>query len=207
MNEFPPDLSLSWGDPVDHSNRDQRPEPIINPFTVIVDTREQAGWSFTGFNSDSDRKFRPLVIYTESKGLKTGDYSIKGFEDQVCVERKSPADAFSTFTVDRERFERELERMKSMRFSAVVIECDWERILLGPDKVGSSDEHRRVIGKTVYRSILAWQQRFPNVHWLPMPGRAAAEMACFDVLTRFWKERQEELKAAQRARQAKLFEE
>lgn len=189
---------FSWGDPVNHANRDERPEPVINPFTLIVDTREQAPWSFTGLHADSDKKFRPLVVHCERKRLETGDYTIKGMESDITIERKSPADAFSTFTVDRDRFERELERMKSLKFAAVILECDWSDVTLGPVNLRTSEEHRRVIGKTVYRSILAWQQRFSNVHWLPMPGRAAAEMCALDVLVRWWKDREWEKKQAEK---------
>lgn len=187
---------FSWSDPVDRSNRETRDEPAINPFTVIVDTREQAPWQFQGLRADSKTKYRPLVVFIERQGLKSGDYSIKGFEDQFSIERKSLADAFQTFTVERERFERELERLNEMKFAAVVIEGDWNALTGGPDRLDRSDRQREVIGKTCYRSILAWQQRFKGVHWMLMPSRDWAERTAFRIMQRFWEDREYEKKQA-----------
>lgn len=196
MSDFP---SFAWGDPVNRDNREEQPTPVLCPFSVVIDTREQAPWSFTGFKADSNKKYRPLVVNTETRTLPTGDYSIYGMEADICIERKSPSDAFSTFTADRERFERELERMAAMRWSAVVIECGWDQILAGPQRMERSEKHSEVIGKTVYRSILAWSQRYPMVHWFPMPTRLAAERTAFRLLERWWIDRKEEEKQAEKA--------
>jgi len=66
--------------------------------TIIVDTREQ----------------KPLEFVTsEVSGLKTGDYSVKGYEDKFCVEHKTIKDLIGTCShKNRERFRRELQRMK-----------------------------------------------------------------------------------------------
>lgn len=197
---FPP---VVWGDHVDRSNRQIRDEPLINPFTVIVDTREQAPWSFQNLRADSSQKYRPLVVFTERKGLESGDYTIKGYEDQFSIERKSLADAFSTFTVDRERFERELERLNKMRFAVIIVEAGFDTIIAGPERLDRSDRQRQVIGKTVFRSILAWQQRFSRVHWCLMPGRQFAEHTAFRHMQRFWEDREWEKKEA-RIRQMQL---
>lgn len=192
--------SLHWGDPVDRSNREVSETPAINPFTVIIDSREQAPWSFSGLRADSEKKYRPLVVFTEKCGLPTGDYSIKGMEADITIERKSLADAFSTFTTDRERFERELERMRSFKFGAVIIEAGWEAVIAGPKRIDRSEEQSRIIGKTCYRSILYWTQRFPNVHWFLMPDRLTAERTCFRLLECWWKDREDERKRTEKER-------
>ena len=64
----------------------------------IVDTREQLP-----LNLDPLR--------TEPATLPTGDYSLKGLEHHVCIERKSLDDLLGCVGRDRERFERELHRM------------------------------------------------------------------------------------------------
>lgn len=196
-HDFPP---IHWGDPVDHSNRDIRDEPTHSPFEVLIDTREQAPWQFRGLNGDSRRKFRPLVVFTDRATLKTGDYSIKGFDgpNGIVIERKSLADLFGTLTHDRERFVRELERMQEFRVSAVVIEGGWDQIIMGPRRSDQTDEHSKVIGKTVFRSIIAFQCRY-RTQWLPMPSRNTAEQAAFRLLERFWWDREDERKAAEKA--------
>ncbi len=205
--EFPP---VTWGDPVDHSNRVIRDEPLINPFEVLIDTREQAPWSFQGLTGDSKRKFRPLAVFTDRATLKTGDYSVKGFEtDGICIERKSLADLFATLTAERNRFVRELERMQEFRVSAVIVEGGWDQIILGPRRADQSDEHSLVIGKTVFRSIIAFMSRY-RTQWLPMPTRSIAEQTAFRLMERFWWDREEERnvteKAAKEAEQGRLFE-
>lgn len=198
--------SLTWGDPVDHGNRVTEPAPVVCDFTIIVDTREQAPWQFAGMKCDSKKKYRPLIVPTERMGLPTGDYSIVGHHDAIAIERKSPADAFGTFTNDRERFERELVRLQAMtHFACVIIECELSELVEGPKSPLKSETHSKVIGKTVYRSILAWQQRFRGVHWFLAPGRQAAERLAFRMLERYWVDRMEERKAAEAARQGELF--
>ena len=46
-----------------------------DPFTIIVDTREQTPWEF-GFHNTAKRK------------LDTGDYSMEGYESLFTIERK-----------------------------------------------------------------------------------------------------------------------
>ena len=80
---------------------------------IIVDTREQTGYVFEKYDD----------VDTVRKGLKTGDYSVVGYESLVGVERKNPMDAISSVVSGRERFKREWVRgTKLLRF-AIVIEC------------------------------------------------------------------------------------
>lgn len=104
-------------------------EPLITDYTIVVDTREQAPFSFTGHRADAKKRHRPLVVRTVIGTLKTGDYSLLGYEDRITIERKSLADAYSTFSQDRERFERELLRMAKFENSHIVIEADWPMLL------------------------------------------------------------------------------
>ena len=68
--------------------------------TAISDSREQAPYDFS-----------PMA--TKRATLATGDYSIRGLEDLVCLERKALDDLTGCITHDRERFERELQRYLS----------------------------------------------------------------------------------------------
>lgn len=82
-----------------------------SPFTIISDTREQHGWTFP-----DDQ----LVI---SAALPAGDYSISGYENVIAIERKSLSDLVNTVIHDRDRFFRELVKLKSYRRKAVVVEA------------------------------------------------------------------------------------
>lgn len=90
---------------------------------IIRDTREQAGYDFACITP-------PPVVNVAT--LTTGDYSLKGLENQITIERKNLSDAFGTFGRGRARWERELERMAGYQFAAVVIEADWHTIVRRP---------------------------------------------------------------------------
>ena len=137
---------------------------------IIRDTREQRGWDFACIAPP------PLV---EVATLASGDYSVKGLEDQVAIERKSLPDAFGTFGQGRDRFERELTRLSQLRFGAVVLEADWDTIVFRPPA------RSRLSPKTVIRSMAAWAIRH-GVHFYWLPNRAAAEKWTFILLERFW---------------------
>lgn len=59
----------------------------IPKYTVIQDTREQKGWYFSEYDKCNGM---------EQGSLKTGDYTLKGFEDMVCIERKFSVEEIAT---------------------------------------------------------------------------------------------------------------
>lgn len=124
-------------------------------------------------------------VLTKTTGLASGDYSLFGFADRIAVERKSLADLYSTVGQGRERFERELIRLADMEFSAVVVEAEWSAVINDPPR------HSELTAKSIYRSVLAWQQRYPRCHWWFVPGREMGELTTFRILERFWKEQAE----------------
>jgi len=75
---------------------------------IVIDTREQLPYEFQ--------------VETERCTLPTGDYSIKGAESLVVIERKTTNDLIGCLTGGRERFERELYRGMSLQFFALVVE-------------------------------------------------------------------------------------
>ena len=87
--------------------------------TIIQDSREKRP---VGFSE---------AVEVKVAALDAGDYSLAGFEDQVAVERKSLSDLIGSITSGRDRFTRELARLRCYRFAAIVIEARWEDILMG----------------------------------------------------------------------------
>ena len=61
------------------------------------------------------------------RALPAGDYSLEGRETEFAVERKSLADFVQTVIRDRERFRKELLRLKTYRRACVVIEGEHGR--------------------------------------------------------------------------------
>ncbi len=155
--------------------------PLPVPFTILIDGKEKAPYHFNGLRADAACRHRPLIITTEWCHLKTGDYSIKGFESLVTIERKSLADLFGTLGSQerRDRLEREHERMSRMEFAAVVIEASWLDILKSPPIESSLNP------KAVFRTALHWQQRF-GVPWMTVDCRELAEATTYRLLEIFY---------------------
>jgi len=145
----------------------------MSDFVVIVDTREQNPYTFEDISPPPD-------IVTG--GLKTGDYSIEGYESRIAVERKSLVDLYGSVGNGRKRFEKEMERMFDLEFAAVVCEADWFTVLRNPPS------RSKMNPKSVYATILAWMQRY-RVHWLMCPNRSFAEKTTYRMLERwYWDE-------------------
>lgn len=156
-------------------------ETVESPLVVVVDNNENLPYSFLGLRTDASSRRRLLTIRVVRRSLETGDYTIEGLEKFVAIERKSLNDLYQTLGHGRDRFERELQRMQRMSYAAVVVESSWTEILNKPPS--------RLLPKSVFRSVLAWSQRFPKVHWFMMDHRRLAEITTFRILERFYKER------------------
>jgi ERCC4-type nuclease len=121
------------------SERASKAEP-----TIIVDTREQT----------------PLTFLNSQRGtLETGDYSALGYEHLVSVERKSVPDLFGCVGAQRERFERELERLSAFPYCAIVVEATMRDILLGAHF--STVHPHAALG-----SLIAWGTKYRIPVWL-----------------------------------------
>ena len=109
----------------------------LSPSSVVclIDTREQLPLDLT-------------PLRTEPATLPTGDYSLKGLEHHVCIERKSLDDLLGCVGRDRERFERELQRMLAYPVRVLLVESTWADIELGQwrSKVTSSQAMGSLIG-------------------------------------------------------------
>lgn len=150
-------------------------------FVTVIDTREQAPFVFQGITGP---RGRALEIATSRSGLKTGDYSIRGLEDAIAIERKSKTDLYGTVGRGRRRFERELDRLAAMGAPAVVLECDLASLLHPPGR-------SQVAPSSVLNSLIAWSVRHRLPVW-PCPSRRFAEIVTFRLLQHFWEERQRE---------------
>jgi len=163
-------------------------EPFVVPFKILVDAQEKHPYRFGGMVADANLKGRSLVIETEWRSLKTGDYSIDGWEKHVTIERKSLEDLYTTLGQHRDRFEREHQRMAGLGAgnSCVIIEANWERVLKHPPR------RSRLCPKVVFRTFLSWSQKFA-VPWYCFDSRRLAEVATFRFLECWWNRIQEEL--------------
>lgn len=111
------------------------------PMVIVVDTREQTPFDFEG-------KFQ-----TVPGTLQSGDYTIKGFEEHVAIERKSMSDLVGCTTTGRQRFKHELHRLRGFYCSAVIIECTVAEII-------GHKYRSKVSPESVLGSCASWQVRY-----------------------------------------------
>lgn len=177
-------------------------EPLLNPFTIVIDSAEQHPFTFAGIHADSDRKNRllrfvpGLNIIRQCLGRhpdSLGDYSIEGFVGRVHVERKSMEDAHGTLLgwpdtdgkSRRERFEQELANLANCECAAVVVECSFGQLVAQAPEYDAGRKTKACNQKILERSVIAYQQDY-QVPWLFCDDRRAAELVTFFFLDRFW---------------------
>ncbi len=126
----------------------------IGDVTVVVDNKE-------GLPYD-------LAPLRQVKGtLPTGDYSVVGLEHLVSVERKSLTDLLGCVGTNRDRFDREMQRILSYPQRLLLIESSWHEIERG-------DWRSHVTVEAAIGSILAWQRMAIPVELAGDRERAAA---------------------------------
>lgn len=131
--------------------------------TAIVDNREQR---------PHDLSPMPMIAGT----LPTGDYSVRGLEPYVSIERKSLADLVSCCSVkdNRERFERELDRLRAYPVRAVVVEASWNDLQAGLWRSHATPA-------SVTASVLAWMARY-TIPFMLAGDRQSAGQVVGDLL-------------------------
>jgi DNA excision repair protein ERCC-4 len=124
--------------------------------TIIVDTREQTPLCFTRLESIPGT-------------LTSGDYSIAGLEELFAIERKSVSDLVGCCAgSNRERFERELHRLRGFRFARILVVGD-------PDEITEGRYHSRIKPQSVWGTLHAFEARYNlPVVFQPNPEIAAA---------------------------------
>ena len=144
-------------------------KPKFTAGLIVVDTRESLPLGFPG---------------STRKTLATGDYSVLGMEERVAIERKTLGDFYACVGRERARFERELERLGTMAYPAVVIEASLSDIAHGT-------EFSRVHPMSAIGSILAWSVK----HRLPFffaESRRRCRSMVYHLLRKFWEYHHEE---------------
>lgn len=120
-----------------------------DPFTIIIDTREQIPWEF-GFHN------------TAKKKLDTGDYTIEGFENILAIERKKSVSEIAT-NLSESRFSDVLDRLSKIKHSYMVFEFSLEEVYSFP--VGSDIPKKlwdklRISGNYIIKRLIEIQLKY-----------------------------------------------
>lgn len=145
-----------------------------DPFTIIVDTREQTPWEF-GFHTTSKKK------------LDTGDYSMEGFESLFTIERKRSVSEIAT-NLSESRFKDVLDRLGKIPHSFMLLEFTIDEVYQFP--VGSDVPKRlwdklRVSGNYIMKCLVEAQLNH-NIHILFCGDAETAERAAVGIMKRIY---------------------
>lgn len=118
---------------------------IPDGFCIVYDTREQLPYTFNDLGINSLK---------QCLGISGADYSIKGFENKIRIERKSQADFYGSIGKGRERFEKTIKFLSTMEFAGLVIECSEEELLC-PEITYSN-----ITANSIYGTIVSFQVKY-----------------------------------------------
>lgn len=146
---------------------------------IIIDTREQAPYEFTDYD-----------VAVVRSTLPCGDYSIPGAEHLVSIERKMLDDLISCLMgKNRDRFERELGRLRPYHVAAVVVEASWQDISCGRYRSNMKPQ-------SALQSVIAMQVRH-NVPFMFCGDRSGAQYVTHGLLSKYAYEIDKQYKAIQ----------
>ncbi len=120
---------------------------------ILIDTREQDPL--------------PIARYPSARAtLNSGDYSFAGGEHLLAVERKTIPDLVRSLTTERERFTRELERLRGYRFARLLV-IGW------PGQIEQGHYRSKTPPKAILHSLYSLEAKFVPVCWAPTPQEGA----------------------------------
>jgi hypothetical protein len=129
--------------------------PPLKKYTIIRDTREKNGWNFDFYESCE------AII---DQGLKTGDYTAVGLEEDLIIERKATtAELALNLGKKRKQFEAELERMQEFRWAYIVCEFSEDNVREFPINStvpASKRKYLRMNGKFMLKCLYDYKEKY-----------------------------------------------
>lgn len=147
-------------------------------FTVVKDTREQDGYFF--------KEYSPCAGMVQEK-LDTGDYSIKGLEDKLCIERKGCVEELAMNLGSKKyAFLNEIERMAIIPHKFIVLEFSAEDLIKFPEETRIPIKNKasvKITGKYMLKCLVEFQI-YNNVHVLFCGNKLNAFITVSSILKR-----------------------
>jgi len=132
---------------------------------IVIDSREQQPLTFTRLPSQRGT-------------LQTGDYSFSGGEELFAIERKSIVDLVGCCTGEsRERFGRELHRLRGFRFARLLV-------VGTPADIEAANYRSNIKPQSVLATLAAIEARYVPVVFAADPAAAASQVeswACWSA--------------------------
>jgi ERCC4-type nuclease len=156
--------------------------PKAPAYTVIKDTREQEGYTFERF-SGRYHQCNGMVV----RKLDTGDYSLEGLEDKICIERKARVSELAiNLGKDKRRFMAEIVRMKDFPFKFLILEFTLADVMDFPERSDIPEEKWSsiVITNKYMLKMLIEFQMYDDIHVIFCGNRKNAKLVVSSILKR-----------------------
>lgn len=141
---------------------------------IIQDTREQEPWDFSFYGVD-----------TVVRKLDTGDYSVEGLEDILCIERKkSTGEIAINLGSKNATFVKELERMRSFKAKYLIFEFSIQTLLSFPALSGipkSGLSKIRMNAGYIVKLLQKYEEEY-NIEIIYCNSKAQANEVAYDIM-------------------------
>jgi ERCC4-type nuclease len=147
-------------------------------YTIIKDTREKEGYFFIPYQN---------CLGSVDQKLDTGDYSIVGLEDKICIERKGCVEELAiNLGKQKGAFMDEIERMKSFPHKFIVLEFTAEDLVKFPDNTRIPNKNKtdlKITGKYMLKCLMEFQL-YNDIHILFCGNKNTAFVVVNSILKR-----------------------
>lgn len=149
----------------------------MNQYNLIIDTREKVGtWELTG-------SFIKGILRQK---LSTGDYSLEGFENLLCIERKRNVGEIAG-NITEKRFKDCLQRMSSYPHRHIVLEFSVDDVFKFPINSGIPKVKWRYLKTTpdfIMKCLMQMSLKYGINLWFA-GNKANAERLVSSLIRRF----------------------
>lgn len=141
-------------------------------FTIIIDTREKLPFDFS-----------IRGVQQEKIKLDTGDYSVKGLENKICLDRKVGAsELYQNLFKQYTRFKKELLRMQAYERAIFIVENPYQEILDFPNSLPKRARASVKFGRQHLIDKIKHIQEKYGVEFIFCEGRMDAQDRIFEIL-------------------------
>ena len=148
-------------------------------YFVICDSSEKAGFKYHFVES-----WDCSGCVTQS--LNTGDYTLRGWEDKLCIERKRNVSEICQ-NLHEDRFYRQLERMREFRWCYLLMEFSLADLLSYPEGANLPPKVKgkiKATGPYLLKKLTEVMIKYNNIQFLFCGNRQNAYITCLSIMKR-----------------------
>lgn len=142
---------------------------------ILKDNQEKKGWTFADYNCE-----------VKIVNLNTGDYTVEGQEEYLCIERKaSTGELALNLGKCMTRFKAEFVRMQTFKYKYLICEFPECNFFCFPEKSGiprNTWPKIRMNGKYIHKAITDLCEQY-GVTLIFCNSKEEAERTCISIIS------------------------